>query len=260
MSRVRYFDSSAIVKLVVDEPESVAASLCTNRVGRGDQHRRHRRSAPRRSSTWWDRSARDGVRTGGFEVIDLDRQIAELAIGTGRLRCGRSTRSTSRRRLHPGGPRGTGHLRRRMIEAARQAGLPVVSPGMEIADSARGLIERACGRIGRTGRSPVREGPAAGDATAGPEVWRSVRSRAAVGDGARPRASMSSASSGPSCGRCRARQSDRRGSRGSRGVVGRLGDHDEVILTEGPVGGLEPTPTLSTSCFTAAMRLARLPS
>jgi predicted nucleic acid-binding protein len=134
LSAVAYFDASALVKLVIDEPGSIELRAFTSA------------SAGRATSIVGTLEARRGaLRRGGstvehlafvldaFEVIELDQEIADAA----------STLEPRELRtldaIHIASAAALGRdlaalvtYDRRMIDAAVWAGLPVVSPGMEV--------------------------------------------------------------------------------------------------------------------------------
>lgn len=135
MSRVRYFDSSAIVKLVVDEPESEAlrayaragTPTATSIVGVVEA----RRAAARRGEV----DPRDmAFALGGFEVLDLDGRVADAAtlIAPVTLRALDAIHVASARELGAD-LEALVTYDARMVEAAQSAGLPVVSPGTDAA-------------------------------------------------------------------------------------------------------------------------------
>jgi predicted nucleic acid-binding protein len=135
MSVVRYFDSSAIVKLVVEEPESDAlrayartgTTTVTSVVGVVEA----RRAAARRGGMDPREMA---LALGGFDVVGLDQQVADAATGIPPA----TLRALDAIHLATAGQFGADlqaivTYDARMIEAARALGLPVVSPGRESA-------------------------------------------------------------------------------------------------------------------------------
>jgi predicted nucleic acid-binding protein len=133
VTRSRYFDSSAIVKLIVDEPESPALrsyvrtseTTTTSIVGVIEA----RRAAARRGTV---ASADLTFALGGFEVIELDSAVADdsARIGPPSLRPLDAIHLASARQLGRD-LEAIVTYDRRMADAAREAGLPVSSPGTE---------------------------------------------------------------------------------------------------------------------------------
>lgn len=133
MSLVRYFDSSAIVKLVVDEPESeplrayarTGGTTATSIVGIVEA----RRAAARRG----EMDPREMTfALGGFEVLELDSRVADAAtrMAPPTLRALDAIHVASAAELGAD-LEALVTYDARMVEAARSAGLPVVSPGGE---------------------------------------------------------------------------------------------------------------------------------
>jgi predicted nucleic acid-binding protein len=131
MNQVRYFDSSAIIKLVIDEPESAALrtyartspSTATSIVGIVEA----RRAADRRGGI--DPRAMSFV-LGGFEVVELDQEVADSAVAVA------PTTLRALDAIHVASARQLGRdleavvtYDQRLADAARAAGLPVASPG-----------------------------------------------------------------------------------------------------------------------------------
>ncbi len=131
MTRIRYFDASAIVKLVVDEPESHALrdyarapeATSTSIVGVIES----RRAAVRRGGIDADELA---FALRGFDSIDLDSSIAEDAarLGPATMRALDAIHLASARQLGSD-LEALVTYDQRMIEAAGDLGLPVASPG-----------------------------------------------------------------------------------------------------------------------------------
>lgn len=131
MKFVRYFDASAIVKLVVDEPESAelreyargAVSTATSIVGLIEA----RRAADRRGGI--DPRAM-AFALGGFEVLVLDQPIADgaVAVAPAAIRTLDAIHIATARELGDD-LEALVTYDERMADAARAADLPVVSPG-----------------------------------------------------------------------------------------------------------------------------------